>query len=174
MMEHKAFIFDYQKFEQELLPILQDALATGECSALISFIQQNIESLTDPYEGEPLEDDWEGMIETEDAHQYGDFALTKYYDPTADIGLGSAWESVQEIVPDDRRSSPILGLIVGSDNDPFDPGKMGSYFQSNGQVSESFGFLQQLAQEHSSEEVNEAVELLQRATQAQKGLYVTF
>ena len=74
-MEHKAFIFDYGQFERELLPVLHDALASGECRALISFIRRNIDSLTDPSEGEPLTDDWEGMIEMKDAHQYGDFAL---------------------------------------------------------------------------------------------------
>ena len=173
-MEHKAFIFDYDRFERELLLVLRDALATNECSALISFIRQNIDSLTDPFEGEPLADNWEGMIETEDAHQYGDFALTKYYDPSDDIGLGSVWQTVQEYVPADRSISPILGCIVGSSEGPFDPGKMGSYFQNNEQVAESLEFLQQLAQQHCSEEVAEAVNLLERAFQSHKGLYVTF
>lgn len=174
MMEHKAFIFDYQKFEQELLPLLKDGLATGECSSLILFIQQNLGSLTDPYEGEGLDDDWEETIESEDPHQYGDFALTKYYDPTNDIGLGSAWQSIQEVLPDNQRISPILGLIVGDARNPFDPGKMGAYFQNAGQVSGSLIFLQRLVQEHPSEEVNEALELLLRVSQSQKGLYVTF
>ncbi|GAA4441632.1 hypothetical protein [Bremerella cremea] len=174
MMEHKAFIFDYEKFEHELLPLLQNALSTNECSSLISFIQQNMDSLTDPYEGEPLNDDWEGMIETEDAYQYGDFALTKYYDPTDDIGLGSAWQNIQEFIPADRTTSPILGSVVGANEDPFDPGKMGAYFQSKEQVAENLEFLQQLVEQHSSEELDEAIDLLQQASQSQKGLYVTF
>jgi hypothetical protein len=174
MIEHKAFIFDYERFERELLPVLRYALATNDCSALISYIRQNIDSLTDPYQGKPLTDDWEGMIETEDAHQYGDFALTKYYNPTDDIGLGSAWQTIQDFIPADRSSSPILGTIIGSIDDPFDPGKIGAYFQSKGQVAENLEFLQQLAQQHSLEELDKAVELFQRASQLHKGLYVTF
>ena len=48
MMEHKAFIFDYGQFDRELLSILEDALATNDCSAVIAFIRRNIESITDP------------------------------------------------------------------------------------------------------------------------------
>src|SRR5579859_5274373 len=48
------------------------ALVTGDCAGLVSFINANLDSLRDPYEGEPLGTDWEGMIETQDAHQYGD------------------------------------------------------------------------------------------------------
>ncbi|MCA9014303.1 MAG: hypothetical protein KDA77_03130 [Planctomycetaceae bacterium] len=173
-MKHKAFIFDHVIFEDELLPVLRNALATNECSALICFIRQNIDSLTDPYEGVPLAEDWEEMIETKDAHQYGDFALTKYYAPTDDIGLGSTWQTVQELIPDDRSSSPILGSIVGINEAPFDPGKMGSYFQSNRQVAESLEFLRHITQQHSLEEVDKAVNLLKRAFQSKKGLYVTF
>lgn len=174
MMEHKAFIFDYEKFEQELLPLLREDLATNDCKGVIAFIRLNIESLTDPYEGDPLVEDWEDMIETPDAHQYGDFALTKYYALTDDIGLGSSWQAIQELVANDQGISPILGSVVGTSGDPFDPGKMGSYFQSNEQVKESLEYLQQLAQQKSSEEMNEAIDLMKQVSQSQKGLYVTF
>src|SRR5262245_4292434 len=131
MMEHKAFIFDYEPFERELLPLLKEGLLTNHCNGVITFIRQNVESLTDPYEGEPLEEDWEDMIETPDAHQYGDFALTKYYAPSNDIGLGYSWQAIQDVIDTDRNVSPILGAVVGNPDDPFDPGKMGAYFQSS-------------------------------------------
>ena len=114
------------------------------------------------------------MIETHDAHQYGDFALTRYYDPSKDIGLGSSWQAIQDVVRSDRSISPILGSVVGSSDDPFDPGKMGAYFQSNEQVHESLEYLLQLAQEKPPEEIDEAVELMEQVAQSQKGLYVTF
>lgn len=173
-MEHKAFLFDYRKFEYELLPVLQDALLINECNTLICFIQQNIDFLTDPYEGVPLNDDWKGMIETEDAHQYGDFALTRYYDPTDDIGLGMSWQNIRELIPTERPTSPILGSFIGPDGNPFDPGKMGAYFQSQQQVAENLEFLKKLAGQDSSEVLEEAIALLKQAFQSKRGLYITF
>ena len=173
-MEHKAFIIDYEQFERELRPLLQEALLTKNCDGLIDFIRQNIESLADPYEGEPLQGNWEDMIETPDAHQYGDFALTKYYKPSNDIGLGSSWGAIQDVVDADRGISPILGAVVGGSDNPFDPGKMGSYFQSSKQVRESLDHLQQLAREKPTDEIDDAIALLEHASQSGRGLYVTF
>lgn len=173
-MEHKAFIFNYEQFRRELLPLLWDALATDECNRLIAFVRQNIKSLTDPYAGEPLGGNWEDLVETADAHQYGDFALTKYYDPSDDVGLGASWQAIQELVHGDRNISPILGSVVGPPDNSFDPGKMGAYFQNNDQVKESLEYLQQLSQQKCSKEVGAAVELLEHTFRSQKGLYITF
>ena len=136
-MEHKAFLFEFEQFEHELLPILQAALATNDCAELVAFIRRSVASLKDPYEGAPLKEGWQTMIETPDAHQYGDIALTKYYDPADDRGLGSSWEQIQTIVASDPgvHISPILGSVIEKSNAVFDPGKMGSYFQ-NGEASE--------------------------------------
>ena len=176
MMEHRAFLFDYQQFANELLPILEDALAATDCSALIAFIQQHFNVLTDPYEGSPLARDWEEYVEMPDAHQYGDFALTRYYDPANDIGLGSSWEPVQDLIATDPdiTTSPILGSVIGPSDRPFDPGKMGAYFQSEAQVEVSFEYVLRLSRQISIAKVNEAVELLKRASRSRKGLYVTF
>src|SRR5256885_898845 len=81
MMEHKAFLFAYDSFNAELRPVLEHALRSRDYGPLVSFISDNLADLRDPYEGRPLGADWEAMIETHDAHQYGDFSLTKYYDP---------------------------------------------------------------------------------------------
>jgi hypothetical protein len=176
MMEHKAFLFNYDSFQRELRPILEDALLTGDCGALVSFINANLGDLRDPYEGEPLGTDWESLIETQDAHQYGDFALTKYYDPTADIGLGAAWEIVQELIANDPTltESPILGSTVGPKDDPFDPGKMGSYFQSANQVRDHHRYLLNRAKKERSDELSRAIQMLEEAAKAETGLYVTF
>ncbi|MCD0460593.1 hypothetical protein [Roseiconus lacunae] len=143
-MEHKAFIFDYESFEQELRMTLEVALTTGDCDALLSFISNNKESLSDPYEGEPLDDDCKRMIEIEDAHQYGDFSLTRNYSPQKDIGLGSSWNVVQELLASlgEIPISPIRGLTIGPASEPFDPGKAGSYFQIAERVQESLASLE--------------------------------
>jgi hypothetical protein len=127
-LDHKAFLFDFRRFEAELLPILENALATGDCDELIAFVRENVASLADPYEGQPLAADWEAMIVAPDPHQCGDFALTKFYDPTDDIRLGPSWAEVQEQIASSGGFtwSPILGRSVGPAENPFDPGKLGS------------------------------------------------
>ena len=176
MMEHKAFLFDGDRFDVELRPVLEAALSTGDCSPLVDFIRDNLDALTDPYEGEPLEPDWESLLETKDADNYGDFALTKYYDPASDIGLGAGWDLIQDLVADDPAAdtSPILGTTVGPDDSPFDPGKMGSYFQSPSQAAASLRRLRDLARESPSDAAADAVRMLEQAVEAGKGLYVTF
>ncbi len=176
MMEHKAFLFDYDSFDRELRAILEDGLRSGDHTRLVSFVDATLSDFRDPYEGEPLDDDWEAMIETQDSHQYGDFALTKYYNPTADIGLGAAWEDIQELVANGPviMESPILGSIIGPTDDPFDPGKMGSYFQSPQQVRNSQEYLLRLAKKEQAEVLNKAIQMLQEAADANTGLYITF
>jgi hypothetical protein len=176
MMEHKAFSFEYEAFRNGLLPLLHDALTTSDCSELIRFINLNIEAVSDPYEGQPLTEDWATMIEPPDGHQYGDFALTKYYDPADDVGLGSSWERIQEAFTEAPgvQVSPILGSTIGPPNAPFDPGKMGAYFQSAEQVRVSLAHMQQLASQITIEEARDAVRMLEYAAQSDKGLYVTF
>lgn len=176
MMEHKAFIFDFDSFERELQPVLEEALLSGDAKGLIAFVNNNLGDLKDPYEGQPLEADWEAMIETADSHQYGDFALTKYYDPLEDIGLGVEWEHVQDAISSDPKltESPILGHTVGPSDGPFDPGKMGSYFQTLDQVRQNHQYLLNLAKKGVSTDFSRPIQMLSEAENAKKGLYVTF
>ena len=175
-MEHKAFLFDYGLFAQELKVILEDALQSGDVYALTSFINANLSDFRDPYEGDPLEADWEAMIATRDPHQFGDFAITKYYRPDKDIGLGKSWETLQNMIAADPLivESPILGSILGPRSNPFDPGKMGSYFQSAQQVQQSQGCLLNFVRTGRVEVIDQAVQMLQRAIGANMGLYITF
>jgi hypothetical protein len=173
-MEHKAFLFDFERFNLELRPLLEVSLGCGSCLGLKNFIEEHFEQLCDPYEGEPLRSGWEAMLEAHDPHQYGDFALTKYYDPLADIGLGHDWESLQAIVAAlVEAGSPILGITVGPYNDPFDPGKMGSYFQSEELVLQNLRSVEG-AYAEKPEEIGPPLAMLKAAADAGTGLYVTF
>lgn len=174
-MEHKAFLFDFEKFSGELLPILEHAVATGDCEQLRDFILTNRVELSDPYEGEPLGDEWEAMIETRDPHQYGDFALTKYYSPTEDIGLGFTWREAQERLGGvlQQGESPILGIPLISDGNIFDPGKMGSYFQPADVVRRNLRILEALRRDI-GEICDKPIQLLRLAADLGKGLYITF
>src|SRR5215475_8354832 len=107
-MDNKAYVFDYNAFMNELSGTLLDALSTGQTDSLMKFIDENWDSLTDPDEGEPLDESWRDMIETAarqtygvfalDAHIYGDFALTKFYDPADNIGLSHYWDEVESLL----------------------------------------------------------------------------
>jgi hypothetical protein len=172
-VEQKAFVFDFATFETELRAILDRALETGRIAELARFIGENLATLKDPYEGEPLADGWEGMLESADPHQYGDFALTKYYDPRADIGLGYEWERARDVLLEHLgNDAPLLGSTVGPAGNLFDPGKMGSYFQSAALVQANLQALRRLSD---SIELAE-LERLRRALESAvgKGLYVTF
>lgn len=174
VMEHKAYLFNFQAFDIELKSTLEKALVSNNCEFLVRFISENLRDLTDPYEGEPLDDKWMSLIEQPDAHQLGDFALTKFYDPSADIGLGAGWEEIQETITGDSEQieSPILGSILGLRENPFDPGKMGSYFQSADQVSKNRKFLSTF--DVDTDSIRPAIGLLSSAERAKTGLYVTF
>src|SRR5215468_5200920 len=155
-MSHKAFVFDYEAFESQLRAILERALRTRDVGEIRAFIMANRAALRDPYEGEPLGADWEDLLERKDVDEYGDFALTRYYDPTRDIGLGDDWHEVPERM--------ILGVPLVVEGRAFDPGKQGSYFQPPALVQ---AHLQALGAD-----LEPVRKMLEAA--AGKGLYVTF
>lgn len=168
-MDHKAYVFDWDAFERELAPVLSGALRTGRCDDLVVFINSQRGFLTDPYEGEPLPPDWSSLIETPDAHQFGDFALTKYYRASDLDGLADAWEGIDDrALPD--IAAALLGETFGPKKNPFDPGKYGSYFQTPKRVRESIAALSKVRWP----ELSGYRAILKSAARQKKGLYVTF
>ena len=170
-MEHKAYVFDYDRFHTELAPVLWGALETGNIGKLKRFTDKNRDRLTDPWEGQPLAKDW---VAPDDVHELGDYALTAYYDPTADVGLGEEWERAQRRVlkriPGEE-DAVVLGYPFGPDDAAFDPGRMGSFFRSAESARQHLGAV--LAADAPNKLA--AVEtMLRRAVDAGQGLYVTF
>ena len=184
MMEHKAFILDYNAFIEELSDSLKKALLTGDLEFIIDFINMNINSLKDPYEGQPLDYSWETMIELKDTHQYGDFALTKFYSPAQSIGLGYEWQDIQNVLSSELDGTSlymIIGQPFGSENHYFDPGKMGSYFQSPDRVKNNLQILDDLLKlklkkpdELLISKLRKFMAMFQQAVASEKGLYITF
>lgn len=168
-IEHKAFAFDWASFEQTLFPILTRALETGDVHELITFIDQNRAALTDPYEGMPLDDNWQNMLSNRDAHEYGDFALTMYYDPAAPCGLAYDWMALSDRLPA-RVNQALLGEVLGPEHNRFDPGRMGSYFQRLEQVRTSLEILNG----ENIPEMDEFRSLLTRCAASNQGVYITF
>jgi hypothetical protein len=126
-MSHKAFAFDWDRFFAELLVPLTEALGANDPAGLHRFIEQNRSHLRDPYEGLPLPEDWSQRLETGSVHELGDYALTRYYDPQSDLGLGEIWLTLTESISADAQAA-LLGSPVGPAANPFDPGRLGSYF----------------------------------------------
>ncbi len=177
-MEHKAYVLDYDAFTAELVSVLNAALTSGDPAGLVAFINEHRNALKDPYEGEPLDEGWENMVSPADAHQYGDIALTLYYDPSADIGLGYDWENMQSLLEREGlgQRSIALGRSFGPSNNLFDPGKMGSYVQPADRVRENLAVLDDLVgrKPDLTMPLQRAMTMLRRAADDNKGLYVTF
>jgi len=176
-MDHKAYILDHEAFSSELSDILYRALETGETGGLVSFIQRNLGVLKEPYEGEPLDESWITMIESHDPHQYGDFALTKFYDPKNEMGLGDVGGAVIEVLRRELQCDhlPVLGSPFGPPGAEFDPGKLGSYFQDAKDVKENLQTLESLRSRlRHTRLFDGAIHLLETAQEQGRGLYVTF
>jgi hypothetical protein len=168
-MSHKAYAFNWRGFELDLHPLLESALATDDVAELEAFIDDHRESLTDPYEGEPLLEDWKSALENRDVHEYGDYALTRFYDPADDCGIAEKWAEVSERLPE-AAANALLGFSVGPSGRLFDPGRYGSYFQTPAQVRKSLGLLKPIG----VPELARFVKLLERCAAEARGVYVTF
>jgi hypothetical protein len=169
-MSHKAYSFDWKVFESdELYMLLVGALESNEVSSLIGYIENYRTELKDPYEGEPLARNWQEMLENHDVDEYGDFALTRFYDPAADLGVAEEWMEVDNLLSDPDRGA-FLGFPIRCANNVFDPGRMGSYFQTPEQVTSSLIIVGELA----IEAVESFKELLEDCSHKGLGIYVTF
>jgi len=168
-MEHKAYAFDWKRFEFDLHSILEQALAANDSAELEKFIDRHRPELKDPYEGKPLPEAWREMLENRDVHEHADFALTLYYDPADHWGVGYAWADLSEQLPPEAADA-LLGFPAGPPGALFDPGRYGSYFQTPALVRESLAALRRVERP----EVQEYRGLLERCAAGQLGVYVTF
>lgn len=168
-MCHKAYALNYEAFAIELAPILYRALQTGRADELTALIDANHPSLTFPWEAAPLPADWRSVLERGDPHELGDLALTKYYATAEDYGLQEHWLPAGQNLPQRLRAC-LLGEPFGPTNNLFDPGRMGSYFQSAAVAAQSRRWLVG----RTESELERFVELLEQVVQSNQGLYVTF
>jgi hypothetical protein len=177
-MEHKAYVFDWWSFVNTLGSDLYESLRSGDLRDLITFIEDKLDLLKDPYEGERLDMSWRDMLQAKDAHEYGDFALTSFYDPTRNIGLGYEWQTIQELVDHhiSNASLIVLGTPFGPESNYFDPGKMGTYFQSPSQACDNLLRVENLVQRTPdlAKPLKKLVGMLQQPVAVEQGLYVTF
>jgi hypothetical protein len=177
-MCHKAYAFDWRAFERDELPgLLTHALETDDTAELLAYVERNRASLKDPYEGDPLSEDWRDMMDNRDIHECGDFALTRFYAPAADRGLGYCWNEIDDALPEKDREV-LLGSSFGPPHNRFDPGRYGSYFQVPAQVAVSLTYVRDLElaslDENDRELRRRFASLLKECVANGLGLYVTF
>jgi hypothetical protein len=169
-MSHKAFAFDWKAFKSdELYALIIHALESNEPSPLARYIENHYLHLKDPYEGEPLGQTWQEILMNSDIQVYGDFALTHFYNPAADQGVAEAWMEIHALLSKTDRGA-LLGFSLCSVTNVFDPGLMGSYFQTPEQVSNSLKVVNKLA----IKAIEPFKELLEECIQSELGIYVTF
>ena len=170
-MYHKAFVFAFDEFKYELEKPLFLALETGGLAGIFDFIYANLDLLKHPDDHDPIDETWQQKYMCEDAHQLGDIALTKFYNPEDDIGLDYSWVDVNKALSQvPHKISPVLGVPFGPKNNQFDPGKMGSYFQDTVMIESSLKSLESFRSlEH---DFDALVEMLEAGRG--KGLYITF
>lgn len=131
-IDHKAYLFQYDEFHQELADLLHRALESGEVEPLREFINFHRPALTDPWMEGPLEEDWEDEHRQNlDIQLYADVALTKYYDLTDNLGLSYGFDALGvylNAIPSLARhaDSLICGALFGPKGKRLDPGRMGT------------------------------------------------
>jgi hypothetical protein len=163
--DHKAFEFRWEDFALQLLPLLSHALERNETAGLRDFISRNMSFCRNPYSGALLSHDWESRLEVGDVQELGDFALTKYYSPIDDHGLGTEWQAIERQLSDAHKAA-----LLGSAVPLFDPGRQGSYFQSTLQVVSSAQLLSALVDPR----IRSFQIFLAQVARAGHGVYVTF
>ena len=131
-LEHKAFEFDWEQFSGELRSAFVWALENDDATELREFVNQYTSICKSPYDGIALPTNWAQLLENDDTQEIADFALTKYYDPSEGKGLGQRWLQLERSM-----SNACRQALLGRPIDTFDPGRLGSYFQSPADVLQS-------------------------------------
>lgn len=128
-MEHKAFLFDTDKFNSKLAELLSSCHSKDDIQLIRSFINENIDDIKSPYDGEDLEIDWEDELENKDIQEYADFAITYCYNPDDEDGLSCCWQGILECLKKVKLKFPaeyyILGNSVKLGDELLDPGQQG-------------------------------------------------
>ena len=187
-MIHKAYEFDWEIFSTELLDIIEVAFKQQKITAIEEFIDSNYEKLTNMWDEEPLKKDWLAgkndwrtgfSVKDQTGNEYSieqlilnyaDVALTKYYDYVdGDNGIADDWCRYNDALNPEQKHA-LLGDVIKVNGLEFDPGGMGTYFQSREQALKSYEILKGL----SYEELSAYVQLLAKVVENGKGVLVTF
>ena len=123
-MEHKAFVFDTEKFHAEIEPVMKDSIKNTEVAH--QYICNHLDELQSPYTGDALDENWEEEFDELTLQVYFDILLTACYDVEDDRGLGEMWDAVNEVIKEldvfEEGELPVTGWTVEMDAVIVDPG----------------------------------------------------
>lgn len=126
-MEHKAFVFDTEKFHAEIEPVMKDCINNPEVAH--KYICDHLDEFQSPYTGDCLEEGWEDEFGELSLQTYFDILLTACYDVEDDRGLGCMWDAVNEVIKEldvfEEGELPVTGWEVVVDDVTVDPGMEG-------------------------------------------------
>jgi hypothetical protein len=118
------------------------------------------------------------LADDRQAEWYCEIAITKFYDPSEDIGLGYDWMDVSNWLVNEGYSSAeiLLGLPLQKKGNTFDLGKMGTYFQSSETVIKNRRAIDALLNEKVDllSKINILLYMLDSAIATERGLYIWF
>lgn len=167
-IQHRAFDFDWAAFSTQLQGTLEFALQHDDATVLRPFIDANCSRLIDPDAWEPIGANWTTKHKA-DTQSLADIALTKFYDPTNDNGIGHMWPRLGETLSAECQIA-LLGSPIGAGDQQFDPGRMGSYFQTSDVIVQSIAILADCA----DPTLTEYRAFLKSCMANRHGVYVTF
>lgn len=191
-MEHKAFVFDTEKFHAEIEPVMEASVKNTEVAH--RYICEHLDELQSPYTGDELGEDWEDEFDELTLQVYFDILLTACYDVEDDRGLGYMWDAVNEVIKSldvfEEGELPVTGWEVVVDDVVVDPGMEGLGIIESCEVEEILDALKEnreaaeeaepedLIDETEPEEWMEAYDnlcsLYEEALSRNKGLLLTF
>ncbi|WP_294587031.1 hypothetical protein [uncultured Bacteroides sp.] len=191
-MEHKAFVFDTEKFHAEIEPVMKDSIKNTEVAH--QYICNHLDELQSPYTGDELDESWEEEFGELTLQVYFDILLTACYDVEDDRGLGEMWDAVNEVIKElnvfEEGELPVTGWEVEIDDVIVDPGMEGLGIIDRDEVAEILQILKEnrdeaanaepedLLYETEPEEWMEAYDdlcsLYEEALRQKKGLLLTF
>lgn len=191
-MEHKAFVFDTEKFHAEIEPVMKDSIKNTEVAH--QYICNHLDELQSPYTGDELDEGWEEEFGELTLQVYFDILLTACYDVEDDRGLGEMWDAVNEVIKElnvfEEGELPVTGWEVEINDVIVDPGMEGLGIIDCDEVAEILQILKEnrdeaanaepedLLYETEPEEWMEAYDdlcsLYEEALRQKKGLLLTF
>ena len=161
-MEHKAFVFDTEKFHAEIEPVMKDSIKNAEVAH--RYICEHLDELQSPYTGDELGEDWEEEFGELTLQTYFDILLTTCYDVEDDRGLGEMWDAVNEVIKSldvfEYGEVPVLGCQVEINSVIVDPGMEGLGIIDGDEVAE---ILERLKENRDEAESAEPEDLLYEA-----------